>query len=70
MVILGLEEQSFLRQFVITIRHERHSGWKSRPATTSTSEKSIPNNSKIQRNPIIKELSLSHFPKASLSDAF
>ncbi|GLT64457.1 hypothetical protein SLA2020_369500 [Shorea laevis] len=74
-------DSSRLVPIQFTILPDRISGLKSRPATTpdppclpkkeSASEKSVPNNSKVQRNPIInKQRSLSPLPETSLSDAF
>ena len=64
-------DSSILVPIQFTIEPARNSGLKSRPATTSASEKSVPNNSKIQRNPIInKQRSLSPLPETSLSDSF
>lgn len=74
-------DSSRLVPIQFTILPDRISGLKSRPATTpdppslpkkeSASEKSVPINSKIQRNPIInKQRSLSPLPETSLSDAF
>ncbi|XP_059438374.1 serine/threonine/tyrosine-protein kinase HT1 [Corylus avellana] len=61
-------DSSILVPIQFTFEPERNSGLKSRPAATV---KSVPNNSKIQRNPIInKQRSLSPLPETSLSDAF
>jgi hypothetical protein len=64
-------DSSILAPIQLTILPERNSGLKSRPATTSASEKSVANVSRIQRNPIInKQRSLSPLPETSLSDTF
>ncbi|KAF5473080.1 hypothetical protein F2P56_009723 [Juglans regia] len=64
------EARSEPKRFLSPFLADRYSGSKSKPGTTANGEKSIPSNSKIQRNPINKQRSLSPSPETVLSDAF